>query len=330
MNYDSPTHGDEDVEPPLPAYMQKEASPMANAVVAATEHPYFSKSRVKQAKTCKRSFYYTYVLGLRTDGNFYTKRGTRIHKAFENYYQRLTDAVESGEFFEHDRYDGDTFMEYFGHEDVGLWLDWVRPFITNFIRYEVRRWEACYDSVLRDHGDVYDEAEYQSAVRLAAERFVPYAVELEGYLDRGDEPHWMGYADGVYHAASIPEVDATEGYVIVDFKTGKTPKEQYRNEGIFLEGEFYAALFEDELDIAAVAGYYPMNDDFIIAPLSDSRRELIGEIVDSILDAEEVSDFPLTMQPLCKWGPDDEDQCDHYDYCPSNWGEAGGPGPTYE
>lgn len=307
MNYDGP----EDDGATLPADSQPVNTEMADMMVQGTEYPYFSKSRVKTAKNCMRSFFYTYVMGLRFEGNFYTDRGTRIHKSIENYYERLTEAVQTGEFDEVAAWTED-LMEYFGEDDVGLWLDWIDPFIHNFLKFEERRLEHCL------------------AHDVPLSQFVPHAVEAEGRKQViEDGPEWMGYADAILHAASVPEIEDTEGYVIVDFKTGKTPKKQYRDEGIFLEGTFYRELFKDELDVVAVAGYFPMNDDFLVTPPSEKRLAKVFDVIGGIMDAECMADFACSPQPLCKWGEGDDEQCDHYDYCETSWGKPGGPGPTY-
>ncbi|MFC6953717.1 RecB family exonuclease [Halorubellus litoreus] len=272
--------------------------------------PHISKSRVKTWKTCPRKFWFQYIFGYRTGDTFYTKRGTRLHKTYELFHENAEAAIDAGTF------DASYLEQYLPYDEVGLWLDWVDPFVVNFIRFEERRWhEACKHS--------------ENPARL----WLPQEVEAEGWLDEppvADSPPWMGYADAVLHAASVPDVDRDEGYVILDYKTGKTPDPKYREEGIFLEGEFYACLFEDELEIAAVAGYYPMNDDFIVAPLDDARREVINAAVEMMIGSRKMADFPIEEQPLCKWKPGKDNECDFYRICSSRWGCRGGPGPTFD
>ncbi|MDQ2052972.1 PD-(D/E)XK nuclease family protein, partial [Natronolimnohabitans sp. A-GB9] len=134
----------------------------------------------------------------------------------------------------------------------------------------------------------------------------------------------------ILKAASVPQVDADEGVVIVDVKTGKTPKEQYRDDGIFLEGQYYSMLFEDDWNIAAVAGYFPMNDDFLVSELDDERRSRIDKYIEEMTAGNDREDFPIKEQPLCKWGEGDDQQCDFYNICSSRWGKCGGPGPNYD
>ncbi len=263
------------------------------------ELPYISKSRVTTYKTCPRKFYLQYIKGLRTSGNFYTERGTRVHAAFETYYENILAVWEN---------EGGVYSDlskYLPRDTLG-WADFTEPFISNFLLFEYRRLNTV------------DELE----------DFLSVGIEAEGWDDDAAPP-WMGYADVILKAASVPEIDADEGVVIVDFKTGKTPDPKYRDDGIFLEGEYYAILFEEDWDIAAVAGYFPKNDDFIVSPLDEERRARIYEYVEEMTESDLREHFPINPQPLCRWGPDDEQQCEFYDICPSNWGERGGPGPTY-
>ncbi len=263
------------------------------------ELPYISKSRVTTYKTCPRKFYFSYIKGLRGPSNFYMKRGTRIHTAFETYYENILDVwYDEGVVY-------DDLSLYLPEDTMG-WGDFTEPFISNFLLFENRRRDAVDDPAA----------------------FLPVGIEAEGW-DEQTSPPWMGYADAILQAESVPEVETDEGVVIVDFKTGKTPDPKYRDDGIFLEGEYYAVLFEDEWDIAAVAGYFPKNDDFIVSPLDDERRERIFRYVSEMTASELRENFPIKEQPLCKWGPEEDSQCDFYEICPSRWGKRGGPGPTY-
>ncbi|ELY49844.1 RecB family exonuclease [Natronorubrum bangense] len=264
------------------------------------ELPYISKSRVTTYKTCPRRFYYQYVLGLRTPDNYYTKRGRQVHKAYELYYENLLEHyADTGEIPED--------LTELLPEDVSLWADWIEPYISNFIMFEEARREAAPD----------------------AESFLPVGVEAEGW-DWEQAPPLMGYADVILNASSVPEVQADEGVVVVDFKTGKTPDKKYRDDGIFLEGEYYSMLFSDDWDIAAVAGYFPMNDDFLVSELNAERRSRIKTYIEEMTTGKIREDFPICEQPLCKWGKDDDQQCDFYSICSSRWGKFDGPGPTYD
>ncbi|OYR54993.1 RecB family exonuclease [Halorubrum halodurans] len=271
------------------------------------EIPYVSKSRVKKWITCPEQFNYSYLKGYKEPENRYMRRGTVVHEAIEDYYA-----------------EAEAFVEKYGvmpslRELVGFlpdsirWADHTEPYITNFLCFERRRQEALY------HLDTEEEA---------AREWLPVAVEAEEWLDDplgyGDDAiPWMGYADAIYPASGFPEIDADEGVVIVDFKTGKTPDPKYRDEGIYLEGEYYAMLFESEWEVAGVAGYYPKADDLIVSPLKESRQEKIREVVHAFQAVSGTAPGHLDTdeQPLCYWDEGEGNHCPYYDMCSSRWGE---------
>lgn len=277
--------------------------------VPPSRWPYISKSRLVEFVKNPRHCYYKYVKGLREPENFYMKRGSRVHEAIEGYYENVTemlpDLARSGKV---------PSLEMFLPDDVMLWADFTEPFITNFVLFEQRRLEM-----------VVDDPDSWSL-------FLPVAIEQEAWLENPPVagPPWMGFADVILPAASVPEVDTDDGVVIVDFKTGKTPDEQYRDEGIFLEGEFYAMIFEDKYEIAAVAGYYPRNDDLVVSPLSMERRQFIVDTVEELVSkGTDLEEYPPNPQPLCKWGPEPDQESPFYRICDCDWGKEHGPGPTF-
>lgn len=292
--------------------------------------PYISKSRLKTYVTCPMKFYFTYILGRRGPPTFYTARGTEVHRAYENFYENVQQ--ETLEAFW-----SRTLSKYLpgtetGHGRRGAadWADHMDPFIRNFLKFEKRRREAALDYA-------------DGSQTLAAQLWEPVAVEAEGWYDyEWNDPRWnvplMGFADLIANSCTIPEVEADEGITIVDFKTGSVPDEQYREKGIFLEGEFYATIFEN-MDprpgtVTAVAGYYPKTDTLIATPLSESRRmymrRKLHEMVALSFHAEKEW-FPVDEQPLCAWSNSRGDgMCDHYADCDSTWGLPVHRGPTYE
>jgi len=187
-------------------------------------------------------------------------------------------------------------------EDTLLWIDWLHPYITNFIQWEL------------------DRAEAASSI----DEWLPVEIEAEAWDDSKATP-WMGFADAIVPAGSITEIDTDDGVVIVDFKSGKTPDKKYRNKGIFLEGTFYSMLFEDEYDIAGVAGYFPKNNDFVVSPPSEKRREFVEDTIAEIHECgSEKSNYIPDTGPLCKWNTGDDEQCDYYSMCHAGK-EWGGP-----
>jgi hypothetical protein len=293
---------------------------------------YVSKSRIKSFITCPRKFFYTYFCGERPGDKYAFTKGREIHRTYEDFHTNLKSYVElHGER-------PDTFAGLL--EDWSDHHQWLDPHIGNFWMFEEARYEAAYETVLDTHGA-------RQTQELVLERWLPKAVEFEVWLGGapsdeyveergqpdlvldetpppvGDVP-WMGKADALLHACTIDGIDSDEGWVIVDYKSGKTPKEQYRDEGIFLESEYYGWLMEEVVDVAGVAGYYPQNDDLVTAPFPDfGRRNKIMDAVEAMMQLPDEENFPIDEQPLCHWG---SGKCQHYEECPSSWGTKGGAG----
>lgn len=263
------------------------------------ELPYISKSRLTAYTKCPRAFYYNYILGIRPVENEHMRKGSRIHLAFELYYQNVVDHY-TGDFVDYVLPSTPRELARFLPDEALLYADWL-PYIANFLTWELYR--ASHATTLRD--------------------WLPVAIEAEAWDDNKRVP-WMGFADAIIPAASVPQVEDDKGVVIVDFKTGKTPDKKYRNKGIYLEGEYYGMLFRDDYQVAGVAGYFPKNNDFIVSPLQGSRRDFIRDQIQKMHISGDVKDrYPTNTGPLCKWGPEDgENQCDYYDLCAAGqeWG----------
>lgn len=280
------------------------------------EIPYFSKSRVKKYKTCPRQFYHVYIEGRRAEETDAMRQGTRVHEVFEDYYADVVDFYETAVKNAEER--GRTGMLTFPPEprelvqflpdEVLRWADWME-FMANFLAWECERAEQAMS--------------VSDGKAEAIKKWLPVGIEAEAWKDDEDPP-WMGFADVIVNASTVEDVDTDSGVVIVDFKTGKTPKPQYRDEGIFLEGEYYGMIFKKDFDVSGVAGFYPKGGDFLVSDLSKERRETVNEVVNKVNEATKgevkKEDFPIEEQPLCKWGEGEDEQCDFYDECPSNWG----------
>lgn len=264
--------------------------------------PYVSKSRIKKFITCPEKFYFSYIKGLKGPETGAMRRGTNIHETIEDYYLNVTEYVdETGEFPE-------DLVAFLPNTD--RWADYLEPYITNFLVFEMRRMDLCKDRTLSPHEWL--------PVEIEAEEW------LEDPLDYNEKAiPWMGYADAIYRDRTVPGVEPNGGVVVVDFKTGKTPDKKYRNEGIYLEGEYYAMLFESVWDVSAVAGYYPRNDDLIVSPLRANRREKIREVVHGFqsFNVETPDHLEIDEQPLCRWGTGDDEACPYYNMCSSTFGE---------
>ncbi len=288
-----------------------------------TEHTengleHVSKSRIKTYLNCPRKFWLKYWCDNRPPGSYHTTKGSRIHRAYEDFHENLIDYVE-----EHGERP-DRFAPLMGHwRDYHQWLD---PHIENFWMFEEDRWSLAMDAARMDKLD----GDERNTAEIALDYWLPVGVEVEGRLEKpptGEIP-WMGYADLVVHAATVPGVDEDEGVVIVDYKTGSVEDEKYRDEGIYLEGEFYGWLFEEdesfEHKVVAVAGYYPQEDELVVSPYPDyERRNTILSAVEGMQEAPDIENYEYDEQPLCHYG---DGRCFFYNECPSTWGLSDGAG----
>jgi hypothetical protein len=276
---------------------------------------HISKSRIKIFLTCPRKFFNKYWAENRAPGSYHTEKGSRIHRVYEEWHLALIEWVE-----EHGRR-----PQQFSHL-LTEWRDhfqWHDPHLVNFFMFEEKRWELALEQA-----EKFDRE--QPLNERALNLWLPVAVEAKGYLEEppaGNIP-WMGYADAVLHAATVPQVEENEGVVILDYKTGKTEDAKYRDEGIYLEGEFYGWLFEEDPDfehkVVAVGGYYPQNDDLVISPYPDyQRRNVILDAVEGMQQPPEEENYPINENPLCHYG---HGKCFFYDVCDTTWGKKGGAG----
>jgi hypothetical protein len=293
--------------------------------------PYISKSRLKEYVTCPMKFYFTYVLGRRGEATFYTARGTEVHRAFENFYENVCENTPVA-------FNSRRLSQYLPGKETGHgrrgaadWADHMMPFITNFLLFEKRRKVES-----TNHATTGESL-------VDWKTWEPVGIEEEGWLDyEWNDPRWnvplMGFADLVVHSASLPGdvVEADHGVTILDHKTGSVPDEQYRDEGIYLEQEFYATIFEQTMDhnVTGVAAYYPKSDTTIGASLSDERRSFMDQKLHEMVALSfhaEKDWFPIDEQPLCAWSNQKGDGlCDHYADCDSEWGLKHFNGPTYQ
>ena len=297
--------------------------------------PYISKSRLKTFKTCPRSYYFKYICDNREPTNYYMKRGSQFHRAAEEFHENL--------------------MEYISDEGgrphrfsplMSDWKDysqWLEPHIGNFWRFEERRWDAAYNAISQADAMLPSSVSGFDVDAETLNAWEPIEVEAEAWLGEppeswvedhgepdyvsgeppvGDAP-WMGFADVILNTASVPGVTGS-GVVILDYKTGKVPDKQYREDGIFLEGEYYGMLFEEFFDVDGVAGYYPKKDELIVSPYPSTDRQ--RDIKSAVLGMQKLAskdNYEINENPLCHYG---HGKCFFYDECESTWGTAGGAG----
>jgi len=182
--------------------------------------PYISKSRVTQWIKNPEHFRLKYVEGLRVDETDAMVRGSRIHKAFEGFYEATQGVDPKAVFAE---------PELYLPADRQLWADFVTPYIGNFLVWEQERYKYAQET-----GSDW------AAVAVEEEHWIDPLLGLD------NEPEWMGLADVLLPAGAVPSIETDEGVVVVDFKTGSVPDSKYRDEGIHTELEYYVMLFEDK------------------------------------------------------------------------------------
>lgn len=273
------------------------------------ELPYISKSRVMQWIQNPEHFRLKYLEGIEPEETEAMRRGTEVHEAFEDFYHGVVE--------EHDFYQVVTHFPEYLDDDYYKWGDHVTPYLSNFIAFETRRFDAT---------DLIDD-------------YLPIAVEEEMWRDPllgiDGEPEWMGLVDAIYPAASIDEVGPDSGVVVVDFKTGSVPDEKYRNEGIYTELEYYTMLFEEKYDVVAAAAYYPREDTFVVQPDEPKFRDNIiyaaQEMVTAVSGYDGDAKFDIKPGPLCKWGPSDDEESAFYGVCSQcTWGAPVNNQNTFE
>lgn len=265
---------------------------------------YVSKSRIKTYKTCPRKFYLKYWCENRPPPTYATERGSEVHRIFEKFHENLW------EFYERFRTLPD---EWWAMVPDDATLEFASPFLGNFWKFERHRLQLAEDE----------------------EQFLPLSVEEYQELEEvpvGDI-RWIGTADAVVHTTSLPELEG-DGVVILDYKTGSVPAPEYRDGGIWLEQTFYEMLFEEKYDVDGVAAYYPREDELITCDHTDDFRDDVKEAALELQQPPSEDTFPVEEQPLCSYGTGACFFHKHGDSegrpCPSDWGCATGPGPTYE
>jgi hypothetical protein len=234
------------------------------------------------------------------------RRGTNVHTVFEEYYLNVIDLWERETYIYND-------LTLYLPDDVELWADYIEPYVSNFLLFEQARRET---------------------VVKAGDRslFIPVAVEAEVW-DWDHEIPLMGFADVILHAASVPGFEDESGVLIIDHKTGNEVKaEKYKNyEGSVLdELEYYAMLFEDEYEIAAIAGYFPRGNVLIDSRPDPDRRVRLETTIRTLFDSgTDIDNYPIKPGPLCAWKKDPDCQSYYYEMCEEcRWGTPDGPGPT--
>jgi len=275
--------------------------------------PFLSKSKLTSWVKCPRQFYYKQnksgdeaYESVETDE---MRQGTLVHETIETYYENIQAYAKSlrstrdgavEEFQPYALLERDV-IEFLPQENLSEWESVLDPFITNFLAFEAAR---------QRNSSSPDE-------------WIPVGIEQEAWSQNilsDDDTPWMGFADIILPAASLP-VNASHGVCLIDFKTGRVPHPDFRDTGIFLELEYYSLLFDDEYDITSIGAYYPLEDTFLHTTRSVERQEFIRQKGREIIDAQPATEetHPIEQQALCCWGPDDGERCPYYESCESNW-----------
>lgn len=268
---------------------------------------FISKSRVMEWVKNPEHFRLKYIEGYRTGGTVHTDKGTRIHETIEDYYEGALETYE-----ETGLPPGD-YVEYLP-DDRSMWADFIEPHISNFLQFE------------------HERTEYAPSV----EEWVPVGQEVE-YWDDDRDPPWEGTVDAVFKAASIPQVETDEGYVIIDWKTGSVPIDKYRPKGIHLELTFYDMLFEDKYEPLEVAAFYTKDSTFVQPPerrrasLRSQIEEAAEEMAYHVDNYDEYDHFETNPGPLCGWDADDPScRSQLYGICPCTWNVVPDNQETFE
>lgn len=147
-------------------------------------------------------------------------------------------------------------------------------------------------------------------------QFEPESCELRVEAELPDGVRLRGFVDRI-------DIAPTGQMRVVDYKTGKSPREQYQAQALF-QMKFYALLIlrtrgvvPDQLKLMYLADA----KDLILAPREDELlrfEQTLSAMWQAILAAGVSGDFQPSPSKLCDW-------CDHKQRCPA----FGGTPPPY-
>jgi CRISPR/Cas system-associated exonuclease Cas4 (RecB family) len=256
---------------------------------------HISKSRLKTFMKCPREFGFKYLAEVREGQNYYMERGSTVHDAYERFHKAIKGYVRVN----------DELPERFSPlmEGADNWFQFVE-YIGPFFRWELKR--------------LRESKRNSDSIEGAIDLWLPHSLERSLTITEppiGTVP-WLGPYDALLNAGSVPQVDETEGYVVVDYKTGTVAdKDAWKKTGIYVDLEFYAWMLElSGFDVVAGIGMYPSDDENVVRsmPNPETRKD-IAEVVEYFHRANPtVEDFEISPQPLCDW-------CHYQEQCPTTW-----------
>lgn len=263
---------------------------------------YFTKSQLKQAKSCEKKFSFYAVEGIRdTRVSEELIRGKVIHKSIEEFYDAVVEKFQNDNLTA-----SDISME-------------IIPEMVNIDDKPSPQSSSEYSDELSNFIE-FEEKRFEEAP--SKEEYLPAGVEAEASkpFPKDETVDLFGYIDVVYFASSIPEVETDEGYVIIDFKTGDVKPKQYRDESIYMELMFYAMISPFE-PVQKLGGFYIAEDEMLWKDIDGEMIMEIHEEMGELLSKKSTMEYEVEEQPLCAWGTGETDRCEYYDICPSTWAE---------
>jgi len=234
-----------------------------------------SPSRASQFKTCPKQFEYANVLKIKEPTNEVQAKGTTIHTALEQLYDRKPNdrTLKNLENIFRNEWNNVRNNE----EHLSLFKN----------RQEERAWGLDALRLLANYLKLENPKEIQP---LDRERWVRGTIEdlnLRGILDRMDE-------------------DDNGNLVIIDYKSGKAPAIKYK-EARFFALKLYALLIQKEigkipkeLKLIYLKNSTIHTQEVTEEILAESKKELLN-IWTNIKKAFKEDEFPATKNTLCNW-----------------------------
>lgn len=252
----------------------------------------YSPSGMSQFMKCPLSFYYKYVLGLRSGNTIPTSLGSLCHLVLEDLFDlpaegRTADAAKAmlPDAWARMLAEDPEYLEVIGGEnEVGPFIARAAELIENYFTIET---PSGFEPAAR-------ELELEAEID---------GVTYRGIIDRLDEI----------------TVDGEPATVISDYKSGKKPKAAYTDEAFFAM-RVYALLVSEQLGkvpsaLRLVYISQRTKADGLLRSRVDDRtlrtiRAKIGAVTSGVRSCAEKRQFRAKPSVLCDW-------CDYKSFCPA-------------